>query len=436
MSVKTTWLWPMILAFAGLAQASSLCAQDGATAPLRQVRADGEHGLKEEQIVAITGLAPGNPVGKTDLQAAADRLVATGLFAKVDYNFQSKADGVYVTFHVEENAFLPVYFDNVPWFADSELHDAIRKKLSFYSGTLPASGGTVEDAAAAIKDLLAERGMSVEVQHQVYGNPVGEGDVQEFHIEGPELRIAKLEFGDPALMENKAVRVHIGEIQGKSYSRVAIDLFLAEQIRPIYLAQGYLRVKLGPPEVRLTGNPNQKLPEQIPVFVPIDKGQVYRWKGATWSGNSLLSTITLDGLLGLKSGDVADGVKIEGAWDRVREEYGRRGCLDVKVTPTVSYDDPEHTASYTVTISEGSEFKLGKIVVTGLSVAAERRLRDNFPIVTGTLFDKTKFEALLLNLESHKDRVFGDIPLHYETVGHWLQPDAANKSVDVLLDFK
>jgi hypothetical protein len=26
--------------------------------------------------------------------------------------------------------------------------------------------------------------------------------------------------------------------------------------------------------------------------------------------------------------------------------------------------------------------------------------------------------------------------VHYDTVGHWLQPDAARNTVDVLLDFK
>jgi outer membrane protein insertion porin family len=410
-------------------------AQDG-TAPLRQVHSEGQQRMREDQIVAIAALTPGNPVGKADLQSAADKLVATGLFAKVNYNFASKVDGVYVTYRVEENPLLPVYFDNIPWFADSELNDAIRKRLSFYDGMLPAAGGVVDEAAAAVKDLLAAHQMNVALEHQVYGNPIGDGEVQEFRIEGADLKIAKLEFSDAALLESKAVRVHLGEVQGKPYSRATIDLFLAEQIRPLYLTQGYLRAKLGPPQVRLAGNPNQTLPAEIPVYVPIERGEIYHWKSVTWSGNSLLSTITLDGLLAMKSGDVANGMQIEGAWEKVREEYGHRGCLEAKVTPNASYDDSAHTVSYAVAISEGPAFKLGKVVVTGLSVAAERKLRDDFPVVTGTLFDKAKFEALLSNLESHKERVFGDMPLHYETVGHWLQTDAGTGTVDVLLDFK
>src|SRR2546423_7940867 len=102
-------------------------------------------------------------------------------------------------------------------------------------------------------------------------------------------------------------------------------MFLNEQVRPIFQQKGNLRAKLGPPEVRLTGNPNKKLPEQIPVFVPIQPGAVYTWKGVEWTGNNVLSTITLTNSVGLKPGAVADGMAIEAGWDRVREEYGRRG---------------------------------------------------------------------------------------------------------------
>jgi len=50
--------------------------------------------------------------------------------------------------------------------------------------------------------------------------------------------------------------------------------------------------------------------------------------------------------------------------------------------------------------------------------------------------DKTVFEQFLLRLESHRETVFRDLPVHYDTVGHWIQPDAQNGTADVLIDFK
>jgi outer membrane protein assembly factor BamA len=202
------------------------------------------------------------------------------------------------------------------------------------------------------------------------------------------------------------------------------------------LQQGNLRVKLGPPEVRLSGNPNQKLPDQIPVYVPVTRGAVYHWKEVHWIGNSVLSEFTLNGLLAVKPGDVADGMRIEAAWDRVREEYGHHGYLDATTDPVAAYDDSAGAVSYSVKIQEGPQYRFGKMVLTGLSPAGERKLLGAWPMVAGGIFDKSKFEEILTKLQGHQEQIFGELPLHYETVGHWLRTDSGKSTVDVLLDFK
>jgi outer membrane protein insertion porin family len=407
-----------------------------ATAPLREIHTDGLKSLSEPQVAAISGLQPGAQTGKDDLQAAADKLVQSGLFAKVRYNFQSRTDGLVVTFHVEEAPRVPAYFDNLPWFADSELNDAIHAKLSFYNGALPEAGSVVDQAADAVSQFLVAHGLQAAVEHQVAVNPIGDGSVQLFRINAEALHIASLQFSDPALNSSRAVQQQLPELLGKPYSRTAIDLFLTEQIRPTFLQKGFLRAKLGPPEVRLTGNPNRKLPEQIPVYVPIDPGPVYHWKGVEWSGNNLISTITLTNMLGLKSGEVADGMAIEAAWDRVRDEYGRHAYLQAKVDPAPAYDDRAHTIAFHVSIEEGKPFHFAAMVITGLSPSAEKLLRDAWPIPQGQLFDKAKFEEFLTKLQAHSTEIFKDLPIHYDEVGHWLQPDEAKSTVHVLLDFK
>ena len=429
-------LFLLALLACGIVLPCSAQEPESATAPLKEVRADGFKAFSEAQVVSLTGLEVGTPAGKKELQAAADRLAQSGLFSKVSYNFQTLATGIFATYHVEESHRIPVYFDNIPWFSDSELLEAIRKKLPFFDGSLPAAGSILDLAGDALKELLSARGLQVSLEHMVIANPLGEGDVQEFRIEGASLQIAKLEFSDPALADSKVAQQHLAEIQGKPYSRMAIDLFLSEAIKPVYLQQGNLRVKLGPPEVHLTGDPRQKLPEQLPVFVPVERGSIYHWKDAHWTGNTLLSEFTLNGLLGLKPGEVADGMKIEAGWDRVREEYGHRGYLESKLEPNPSYDDRVHTISYSVNVQEGPQFHFGKMVLTGLSPAGERKLHAAWPIVAGEIFDKAKFEEILTKLQTHQEQVFGELPLHYESVGHWLQTDTATATVDVLLDFK
>jgi len=329
-----------------------------------------------------------------------------------------------------------VSYDSFPWFADSELDDAIRKDLPFYDGTLPEGGAVVEQAASSLQTFLAAHGSNVQIAQAVLLSPLTEGSIHQFRVDGLSPQIASMEFSDPHMKESPAVQQHLPEILGKPYSRLAIDIFLAEAIRPVYQQDGYLRAKIGPAEVRLSGDPHQKLPEQIPVYVPCQPGPVYHWNGVEWSGNQTLSTITLTSTLGLKPGDVADGMGIETGWDRIREEYGQRGYLEVKLTPAATYDDQAHTVSYAVSITEGPIFHFNQMIITGMSLAGERMIQEAWPVKQGDVFDKKAFEQFLNRLEIHRQTIFKDLPLHYDTVGHWLQTDPAKSTVDVLLDFK
>ena len=407
-----------------------------ASATLHEIHVDGAKKLTEPQIIALTELQLNSPVDREALQAAADKLIHTGIFAHVKYDFHTRGDQVSVIFHVEENSLLPSFFDNIPWFDDSELAAAIKSTNPAYDGTLPESGPLVDAAADAIKSLLASHKLDVTVEHQVMQNPIGDANVQSFSIEGAALQISSIEFGDPALDSDRAVQAHLGELRGRPYSRLAIDIFLTEQVRPGYLNKGFLRVKLGPPQVRLTGAPTEKLPDRIPVYIPVDAGSVYHFSGVQWSGNSVLSTEDLNTLFAVKPADLADGEKIFAGWDRVQEEYGRRGYLDAKVEHAESFDDATHTVSYKTRITEGAQFKMASFVLTGLSVAAERKVLETFPVQPNQLFDKSKFETYLSRLQNKPAQIFGDLPVHYDNVGHWLRTDAVKGTVDVLLDFK
>jgi len=75
-------------------------------------------------------------------------------------------------------------------------------------------------------------------------------------------------------------------------------------------------------------------------------------------------------------------------------------------------------------------------VITGLSANGEARVRSQFPLAAGDVFDKIKYEDFLRGLQSHSKDIFGELPVHYDNVGHWLRPDPAQATVDVLLDFK
>jgi len=106
------------------------------------------------------------------------------------------------------------------------------------------------------------------------------------------------------------------------------------------------------------------------------------------------------------------------------------------VQPEAIFNEAAHTVSYKIPISEGTQYHMGGWVITGLSTSGEARVRSQFPIAAGDVFDKMKYEEFLVGLQEKSKNIFGELPIHYDNVGHWLRPDAAKSTVDVLLDFK
>lgn len=406
------------------------------TSRIGRVAITGLRTLPAEPFLQIAALPPGTLVSKEDLQAAAERLLQLGLFSRITYEYRPLPDGLEVTFHAEESPRVPVLFDNMPTVDDTEIAAALRAALPYFDGTAPESGSVLDSMANALQQFLKSRNLNVAVEHQLVPNPLGEGALQQFRAVGADSSIASVEFSDPLISSSRKLPGDLPVLVGKAFSRLAIQIFLAEKVRPFYLQHGYLRVQFGVPQIRLSGPPARKLPDALPVYIPVTTGLAYHWRGAEWSGNTVLTAAALDELLGMKSGAIADGQAIELAWERVSDEYGRRGYLKAKLSPEPRYDDASAGVSFRVGVHEEDQYRYGELVLTGLSIRGEEKVRAAWPMQPGEIFDKTKYMDFLEKLQEHSSAIFGKMPVTFDKVGHWLDLHAENKTVSVLLDFK
>jgi outer membrane protein assembly factor BamA len=213
-------------------------------------------------------------------------------------------------------------------------------------------------------------------------------------------------------------------------------MFISEQVRPIYLQSGHLNVKFAAPEPRFTGDPNEPLPSVVSVTLPIDAGPAYTLGQVTWSGNTVINNAPLDTLVASQRGQLADGIALQAIWQRVQREYARRGYVNAKVNPQPEYSDADSTANIRVAIDEGLQYHMGKLVVTGLSLDAERALRVAWKLAPGDVFDGAWIEDMLVKLEKPSAEIFGRLPVHYSEVGHLIVPGEGPDTMDVLIDFQ
>src|SRR5687767_12520079 len=97
---------------------------------IQKIEFEGLKRLSTEEVVATTGLKTGDRFALASLDAAAQKLMDSGLFNKVAYKTRAAKQQITITFQVEEATVTSsrVVFDNFIWFDDPELIGAVKRE--------------------------------------------------------------------------------------------------------------------------------------------------------------------------------------------------------------------------------------------------------------------------------------------------------------------
>jgi outer membrane protein assembly factor BamA len=399
---------------------------------LASVEVTGSTAFHPDDIVAAAGLHIGTDVSRDDLQQAANNLAELGTFASVQYRYDSAEGGVRAEYAVTDAPLVPVSFDNFPWFSDDQLGAVLKTAVHLFEGKAPERGAILDAEANALTTLLTSHGIAGSVSHALVPDPIAGAQTQQFRVDGADVRLASIKFNDPLAANSPAIEQRLPDLIGKPYSRSAIELFELEQIRPLYLAGGYLQAQLGPPAPHMLAAGNST-PNRVAVTVPIEAGQSFVWGGVAWTGDLIISPFEFDTLVELRRGDPADGMKIDATWQAVRDAYARHGYLDAKLAISPGFDSAAKRVAYSIAITAGPQYRMGKLILSGLSIEGERRVRAAWKIVPGDVFDKSDYDAFISNGIA---QALSGIPFHYEKLGRFLQQDPDSHTVDVLIDFQ
>ena len=405
-------------------------AKTGA-AHLDSVEVSGSKRFSSGAIAAAIGLRVGNIITREDMQAAADKLAELGLFSNVQFHFSTVESGVRVTYEVADAPAIAVSFDNFPWFTDAELTAAMKRTVLLFDGSAPQSGSVLDAMSGTLEKLVQAHGVLATVSHTLVNFPLG-GQRMQFRVVGADITVKSVEFSDDLATNDRAIQQSVSQLIGTAYSRSAIELFEFEQVRPVYLTHAFLRVQFDPPSARVS-DPAQPGSTAVIVVVPIVPGPAYKWGGVLWSGNSVLPTNELNAAADLKLGDPADGNKIAALWERIQSLYGERGYLDAKLDAKPQLYEQDARVIYTVTITEGLQYRMGSLVLSGLSIDGEKRIRSAWGIPADAIFNEKLYEDFL---DAGIKRAFAGTPVHYDKVGRFLQENPGTGRVDVLLDFQ
>lgn len=346
------------------------------------IEIEGLQALTTETVVATSGLKIGDAFSVEATDAAAERLVNSGLFKKVAYRTRSAGANVTITFQLDEvkGQSSPVIFDNFIWFSDEELTAAIVREVPAFNGSAPDIGNTNEAIKKALQNLLAERKMPGQVEYNMTEHE------HLFRVEGVPIKICTLHFpGAQNVSEQKLIQTTRSSMD-QDYSRQSAKTFPKYGLYSIYRELGQLRASFGAPVVKPVSNGDC---EGVDLTIPVNEGAIYSWASAEWSGNQVLSAKELDDTLGMKSGEVANGKKFDKGLSEIAKAYGKSGHIQIRVNPTPEFDDAGSKVTFKIAINEGPQYRMGTVEFKGFSADDAFILAKRWGLKSGEVYDQS-----------------------------------------------
>jgi outer membrane protein assembly factor BamA len=323
------------------------------------------------ELLAASGLEPGQALMNDSLGNAAQRLLNTGLFsdATIDYTSTGKARDIVVDLKpIPLDKLLPASFENLVWFTPDELAAGIHAHVPLYRGVASDAGTLPDDIQSALQQMLTAKGITATLSHEII-EPTSQHPqlTVNFKVDTPRIVLAQTDItGIPdALKENTLQILH--RTQGGPYNE-GLTGFTVEDIVLIPAhAAGYLNARLQDVQRSLTPTSNGIAVTYTATFVP---GDPYKISTVTWTPSPVYSAADFTRDAELHPGDPASDLALRHTEAAISRAYLRQGYIDVYVLPHPALDAATHTVAYTLTAIPGDIYRLHAVTVTGLTPQA------------------------------------------------------------------
>jgi outer membrane protein insertion porin family len=400
-------------------------AQSPAPNPLKSLTVEGNRRFTAAQIVAASGLKPGDSVTKEAFDAARARLMETGAFESVGYGFQPNAalTGFEATLTVAEVGAMYSYrFEDLAA-SDETLREMLRTQGFFLGDVIPLTQSVLNRYNRALSRFFDGK---VEVVGRLSYDQPGEPAIV-FRPAGERPRILQIHFtGFEALPSKVLFPTFADAAVGTEYSEAAVRRLLEARIVPLYEAKGRLRVSFP----KITAEPTQE-PEVagVAVAITIHEGPVYTLGSVRFEGATAGQSREINRSIEWRKDETANFDEINAGLKSIAKRFQTRGYLHATARADRSIDDKEHTVDLVINVDEGAQFTYGKLEVRGLDLIGEPAIRKKWGVKEGKPFDPEEPNVFLKEVRDQ---------LMFDNLGPTSSQTKVNeeaKTVDVTLIF-
>jgi outer membrane protein insertion porin family len=390
----------------------------------------------------------------------------------VDYVLDNGVVAKVVKFDMEERQRIRIVdYEGSHQLTRSKIEDKLRdEKLSIKSDAF-MDAGQIREVEGAIRRMLAEAGyMDSTVGHRL--TPIGSGPklVQlTFSIaDGPRYRIRNIEFDGNAAISDRALAHKMKDtkeqwlfsfLTGRGTYKEASYPDDAERLVEHYRNNGFLRVRVDNPQLRVLRDSADGKTREIELHIPISEGPRYRVGEFRIADNKVVKSEALATIFKVRKGEVYSEQSVRKGLEKARELYGMVGHFEFTGYPDYKFSDEKEqptavagsaaasaaavaeahagtspTVDVTVHMQEGEQYFVNRIAFVGNLTTKDNVIRREMQIVEGGVFNTEALKYSVRRIDQlgyfkplQQREEGGEDPVHIEKVA------SAKNKVDVTL---
>jgi outer membrane protein assembly factor BamA len=352
----------------------------------------GDPTYTQDELLSFAGLKPGASSTVAEVNAAAQKLNDTGLFS--DVHFESNAHGLVFTLKPMPNM-LPASFTNFVWWTTDELNTTLKSRVPLYQGSIPQAGNLQDSVSAALKAMLAEKGVAATIAAIPNSAQPGSSPTSiSFAIDSPEVHVQTLSFASASsAMQSKLDKV-VKDATSQPYDQFATNSAIDSQVRSIYRNDGYL-------DVAMTGI-THSIPQitsnaiNIDLTATISEGEPYHISQLTWPGSEIISADDFNKKSKLHPEDLASETALKQSLQIISHAYYAKGFQDAKIQAAPTKDTATHHVAYTIRVVPGEQYRLHAVKVVGLTDQQHKDFDSAWHMNPGDFYDLDYLQSFLV----------------------------------------
>lgn len=350
--------------------------------PIESIRVTGAKLYSEAAIVAASGLKPGDPLEEKRIDAANEKLLATGAFTNVSYRYQPAPSqkGYVLTFDIAELAQVFDYRIERLDVDEARLRAYLKQREPLFDKRIPGTDNVLARFRAAIADYLRSQSKPAEVAGRV---AVDNGDTfVMFSPTGQLPAVATVRFtGNKVLTATQLQNAIHPVAVGSQFREPRFRELLEIGIRPLYDTRGRLRMKFNKIETK----PAEGV-KGLAVVVAIDEGESFSFgevhvKGVPGGEEAVVKAAALP------EGEVADLQLVTAAQSRIVKFMHANGHMAAEVTVDRQLNDQDRRCDITFQLTPGPKYTFGKLSFQGLDLHGEYEMKRLWTMKSGETYN-------------------------------------------------